>query len=451
MATSPMPPTSRVDLQRRDTELAVAVFRTVFLLIVIFSPQFRYARGVQGDLLIATMVAAAIYNLVLFFLHMQRLSFPRVIIVGVDTLLITLWLYFAGPYGERFSVMYFAVVIIAGLWFRRGGALAVALFASLLYVWAVSIAPLPPEATRVSGGAVALQVIFLLLTAGVVSIATEVQERERQELLLSRAALQQHWQRIRIAQHVDAMIRPRRLPTTPGLSFAFRFRPAAQAVSGDLYDVIRLGGRRWGIVVADVRAKEELGLYYLPLFRSSLRLAAKRENSPAAVLAHMNQDVWSDMQEREEVEAFVSMCYLVVDLDAGELVYANAGNEPGVVVTRRGGEVASLEAHGIVLGVLPDASYTEERQSLETGDTMVLFTDGLTEAFDGEGRPLGREALLERIAEQARGASADSMAQQIFEGVLEYSKDGQRRDDMTLLVARVTTSDIGPRPEPSAV
>jgi serine phosphatase RsbU (regulator of sigma subunit) len=59
--------------------------------------------------------------------------------------------------------------------------------------------------------------------------------------------------------------------------------------------------------------------------------------------------------------------------------------------------------------------------------------------------------LLERIAEQARGASADSMAQQIFEGVLEYSKDGQRRDDMTLLVARVTTSDIGPRPEPSAV
>ncbi|MBN1459841.1 MAG: serine/threonine-protein phosphatase [Armatimonadetes bacterium] len=451
MSTSPLSPTTRVDLQRRDTEIAVAVFRTIFLLLVVLSPQFRYARGIQGDLLIVVTVAAAVYNVVLFILHMQKLPFPRALIVGIDLVLVTLWLYFSGPYGERFSVMYFAVVIIAGLWFRRGGTLAVGVLASLLYIWAVAVAPVPVGTTRVAEGAMVVQVIFLLLTAGVVSVATEVQARERQELMLSRAALKQHWQRIQIAQHVDSMIRPRRLPTTPGLSVAFRFRPAAQAVSGDLYDVIQLGGRRWGIVIADVRAKEELGLYYLPLFRSSLRLAAKRENSPASVLAHMNRDVWSDMHDRDEVEAFISMVYVVVDLDAGELVYANAGNEPGVLVTRRGGDTTSLEAHGLVLGVLPDAAYTEERQALETGDAIVLFTDGLTEAFDGEGKLLGRDALLETISEHARDASADSMAQQVFGRVLDYSSDGQRRDDMTLLVARVTTADLGAGAEPNAV
>jgi len=451
MSSSPLPPANRVDLQRRDTEIAVAVLRTVFLLLVVLSAPFRYAHGVQGNLLIAVTIAAAVYNAVLFVLHMQRLSFPRLLIVGIDLILVTLWLYFSGPYGERFSVMYFALIIIAGLWFGRSGALATGLLASLLYVWAVTTAPVPAGATRLGEGAMVVQVIFLLLTAGVVGRATEVQARERQELTLSRAALQQHWQRIRIAQHVDAMIRPRRLPTTPGLSIALKFRPAAQAVSGDLYDVIQLGDRRWGIVVADVRAKGELGLYYLPLFRSSLCLAAKRENSPAAVLASMNQDVWSDMHDRDEVEAFISMLYAIVDLDAGELVYANAGNEPGVLVTRRGGESSSFEAHGVVLGVLPDAAYTEERQAIETGDTIVLFTDGLTEAFDGHGEPFGRDALLESIAEHARGASADSMAQQIFGRVLAYSSDGRRRDDMTLLVARVTTTDLGARPEPSAV
>lgn len=451
MSAPPVPPTSRVDLHRRDTEIAVAVFRTVFLLIVVLSPQFVHARGMQGGLLVTATIAAAVYNLALFVLHMQKLSFPRPIIVAVDTMLISLWVYFAGADGERYFVMYFAVVIVGGLWFRRGGAFAVGLLASMMYVASISFAPLPAGVAHAGAGTVGLQILFLLLTAGIVSIATEVQERERQELVLSRAALQQHWERVRIAQHVDEMLRPRRLPPTPGLEIAFRFRPAAQAVSGDYYDVVPLGGRRWGIVVADVRAKEELGLIYLPLFKSALRVAARREASPARVLTQINGEVAAEMRERDEPEAFISMCYTVIDLDDGTLTCANAGIEPPVLLPEPRGELMTLECPGIVLGVLPEATYQEATYPIGTGATVVFFTDGMTEVSDSEGRLLGRDGLLAQIEAHADAANADGVARGVFDYVNSYGKGSRRRDDMTLLVVRVTATDVGATREPNRV
>ena len=252
MSTPTTPPIGRVDLYRRDTEIAVAVFRTIFILVVVFSPQFVYARGMSGGLLMTATITAAVYNLVLFVLHMQKLPFPRPIIVIVDAILISLWIYFAGPGGDRYFIMYFAVVIVAGLWFQRGGAVAVALFSSLLYLWAVWYAATPEGVSRVPAGVVGIQVLFLLLTAGIVSIASDVQQREREELVLVRARLEEHWERVRMAQSVDRMLRPARLPATPGLDVATQFRPAGAGISGDYYDVIPLEERRWEIGRAHV-------------------------------------------------------------------------------------------------------------------------------------------------------------------------------------------------------
>jgi serine phosphatase RsbU (regulator of sigma subunit) len=429
----------------------VAAFRTAFILIVVLSPQYVYAVGVAGGLLIAATVAAGVYNVTLFVLHIERLPFPRPIIVIVDTVLISLWIYFAGPGGERYFLMYFGVVVVAGLWFRRGGALAAALLACGLYLWALWYSPLPSGAIRPPVGSVGLQILLLLLTAGMVSIASEVQQREREELVLWRGRFWEHEQRVRMAQYVDRLLRPARLPDTPGLEVAVEFRPAAAGVSGDYYDVIQLGERRWGFVVADVRAKEELGLLYLPVLKSSLRLAARAEASPGSVLTQINREVAAEMQERRELEAFISICYAIVDLDQGSLMYANAGMEPGVLMPAGSQRVMSLSSHGVVLGVLPDAVYEEETWAIHRGDALVLFSDGLTEAFDSGGRVLGREALLEQIRAHAGEPTAEKMSRRVFDHVVEFSKGSRRRDDSTLLVVRVTASDVGPRPEPSAV
>jgi phosphoserine phosphatase RsbU/P len=361
--------------------------------------------------------------------------------------MISLWLSFADQTAPVYFGLYYGVVVVAGLWFGVTGAFLTALCSSLLYAAAMSSSGVLSLTAYSMISTYALQVVFLMVTAGVVSIAMDIQAQERQALATSRAALQQHWQRIRIAQTIDQMIRPPRLPQIQGLDVGFRYRPAAYSVSGEYYDVIRLGPRRAGICIADFAVRWEWGLQYLYAFKNSFRLAARREVSPARVLTQVNQEmeaeIASDPAFQERPYAFASMCYVVIDLDQGQLSYAIAGNEPPVLVSPGGEQMVSLDRAGIVLNVIPDAHYEEASLPVRTGDTLVLFTDGLTEIRDREGEFLGRDGLLSCIAGYADASSAAALAEGVFNCATEFGRDGQRRDDMTLLVVRVTASDLG--------
>jgi sigma-B regulation protein RsbU (phosphoserine phosphatase) len=209
-------------------------------------------------------------------------------------------------------------------------------------------------------------------------------------------------------------------------------------VSGDYYDVVSLGSGRWGIYIADVCAKQELALRYLPVFKSALRMVARRESSPAAVLREVNRDLTSEL----DPDAFIAMSYTILDLQQSHLVQANAGLEPGVVIATSGGQPTDLQRTGIVLGVEPDAIYEEQTLPLHTGDAVVVFTDGMTDASDRQGRFLGREGLLEQIRAHANAPTARAMADRIFDHVTRFSEGGRRRDDMTLLVVRVTAAGL---------
>ena len=436
-APSPLP---EIDFRRRDTEIVIAVFRTIFLLVVLFSPRFMEARGTGGMLLAAAIISAAVYNLALFVIHVRGLPFPRLIIVTVDVVLISLWIYYCGPTCTAFFTLYFAVVIVAGLWYGVTGAFLTAFFASALYVWAVVISR--PAQGAVPADTVLLQVGFLIITAGVVSIAAEAQKRERQALASSRAVLQQYRERIRVAQYVDDLVRPKRLPQAPGLDIGFQYRPAAMAFSGDYYDLIPLGGRRWGLCIADLSGHFSQRIGYLSTFKTTLRLTARREQSPARVLTEINREICAAVADNVELETFISMAYIVVDLDTSIFTYASAGHEPPVLISP-GREVISLSHRGLVLGVLPEAAYGEETLPLNTGDTFVLFSDGMTEVADRDGRFLGREAFLTDLLRHLDAPTAEEMAVRVFESVNEYGRGGQHRDDMTLLIARVTAADLG--------
>jgi len=421
----------QIELRRRDTEMVIAVFRTIFILIVLFSPHFPEARGTSGKLFVAAVIAAACYNLLLFLLHVNNLPFPRPVIIIGDTVLVSLWIYFCGPQCAAFFGLYYAVVIVAGLWFGIGGALLSALLAAALYLGAVFLAMAPGGPPATGMGTLILQISLLLVTAGVVGGMAGIQAREREALGTSRAALWQTQQRIRIAQ------------TVPGIDIGFRFRPAAQAAAGDYYDVIRLGGRRLGVCVGDILATVELAAPYLPVFKAEFRAAARRQRSPARVLTEINQWVAAEIEERKDWDAFITLCYLVVDLDAGSLTYAVAGHEPPVLIAASGRKPVSLERAGIVLGVLPHATYAEEALQLGTGDVILLFTDGVTEVVDRQKRMLDREGLIGYAVTYASLSSASAVADRIFERVNEYGRQGQRRDDMSLLVVRITATDLG--------
>ena len=447
MSAAGFQPDSQIEFRRRDTEIAVAAFRTVFLLVVMFSSQFADASGARGNLLTIIIILAAAYNLGLFVMHARGVRVARWFIVVVDLGLVTLWVFLCGAGCTHFYILYYPVVIVAGLWFGVAGALVCALLACTLYVWALIGTGMAGD---VSSSVVLVQVVVLIVTAGVVSITAEIQARERRALEASRGALQRLSTRIRIARNVDELVRPQRLPSAAGLDVAFRFRPAARAAAGDYYDLVFLGDRRWGVCVADIRGNRELTVAYLPVFKAALRVAARREQYPALVLAEANRQVAAEIADRREWDAFVSMCYVMIDLDEGSLSYAIAGNEPPVLLRADGQQVLSLAEAGIVLGVLPDAAYEEEIMPLQTGDVVVLFTDGMTEVTDRENRFLDREGLIARILENASAPTADAMANGVFDYVNAYGREGLRRDDMTLMVVRVTATDVGLRTRPAA-
>jgi len=440
MTTPAIPPLPQIDPRRRDTEIIVAVFRTIFLLLVLSTRQFREAGMAGAFLLQAAVIAAACYNLVLFVLHIRNLAFPRFLIVTVDLILITLWIYLSGSGREHFFALYYAVVIVSGLWFGVRGAFVTALSASLLYVWAVLASQ--PARGGISAETVLLQMSLLIITAGVVSVAAQIRDRDSQWLARARADLTRFEQRIRTAQYVDELVRPKRLPAAPGLDIGFQYRPAASAFSGDYYDLIPLGGRRWGLCIADLSGQFSERIGYLHTFKTTLRITARREQSPARVLTEINREVAAAIADTVDLETFISMAYLVVDLDQATLTYSNGGHEPPVVIPGDGKAPVALEPTGLLLGVLSDVAYEEATLSIRAGDTLVLFTDGMTEVMDSRRRFLGREGLLAAVEQHVTAATARQMAADIFQQVMEFGRGGRRRDDMTLLIARITAPDL---------
>jgi anti-sigma regulatory factor (Ser/Thr protein kinase)/putative methionine-R-sulfoxide reductase with GAF domain len=180
----------------------------------------------------------------------------------------------------------------------------------------------------------------------------------------------------RVAMMLQRALLPERLPGRPGLDLAARYVPGGTGVmvGGDWYDVVLLDGGRLGIAIGDVVGRGARAASIMGQLRHSLRAFALDGAHPGELLSKLNSalvdDVASDM---------ATIVYLEMNEETGELVYANAGHPPPVL-RRASGQVELLEAtEGIPVGIWPDAAYGEASARMETGDTLVLYTDGLVE------------------------------------------------------------------------
>jgi serine phosphatase RsbU (regulator of sigma subunit) len=252
---------------------------------------------------------------------------------------------------------------------------------------------------------------------------------EAQAALVSKERLEREME---LAHDVQQSVLPRVFPPAPGLVFAARNEPARQ-VGGDLYDVIRLDERRFGLVIADVSGKGMPAALYMALARSLLLAEARREPSPRAVLLSVNRL----LRELGEPHMFVTVFYGVIDIDDRSLVYCRAGHDYPVLL--RAGGVQTLDAEGTVLGFFDERELRleEDRVQLVPGDRLVLYTDGLTDMLNDDGRRFELpqlEALLVANAHRSAGELLDAT----FAALRAYQGNAVQYDDMTMLVAEVT-------------
>jgi serine phosphatase RsbU (regulator of sigma subunit) len=193
-------------------------------------------------------------------------------------------------------------------------------------------------------------------------------------------------QELTLAGRIQASFLPNRMPDLPGWQLAVTLLPA-RTTSGDFFDFIPLNEHKIGIVIADVADKGIGPALYMALSRTLLRtFATQNIDDPHLVLEMTNKRILSDAR----ANLFVTMFYGVLDYHAGILRYCNAGhNPPFLLSASKGRYITELDKTGIPIGIDDSTTWESEQLSISTGDVLILYTDGITEAQNGNGEFFG--------------------------------------------------------------
>jgi phosphoserine phosphatase RsbU/P len=235
-------------------------------------------------------------------------------------------------------------------------------------------------------------------------------------------------QELQLAREIQSTFLPKRLPQPPGWEINARWQPARQ-VAGDFYDVLTLDDGRIGIVIADVADKGMPAALFMTLIRTLIRAAAKEQSSPAEVLRQVNELLVPDSKN----SMFVTVFYGIVSLDSGQFIYANAGHNPPVIKRTDQDELIELPPTGIVLGVFDDIQVGEKEEKIYPGDWVLLYTDGITEAFSPSDEMFGTTRLYDLIR-YYKFSTASELIDRIENTVFDFIKGTEISDDMTLTV-----------------
>ena len=206
----------------------------------------------------------------------------------------------------------------------------------------------------------------------------------------------------------------------------------ARIISGDYYDYIDLGDRKFGIAIADVSGKGVPAGLLMAMCRSALRSVAPGRTSPSEVLAAVNRQLFPDIRE----DMFISMAYGILDESSGKLVMARAGHDPALFFKREEGAVELLRSPGLALGVDGGAVFERVTQDqevvLQPGDCVLLYTDGVREAVDLNDEEFGMERMSDAF-KAAAPLGSEAILLRMQEELRQFTGEGPQMDDITLV------------------
>jgi sigma-B regulation protein RsbU (phosphoserine phosphatase) len=270
----------------------------------------------------------------------------------------------------------------------------------------------------------------------------DITERRRTRDELARLLDREHQARVaaeaaeratrRVAVALQRSLLPPHLPAVPGIDLAAVYRAGGEGseVGGDFYDVFDLGGSRWGIAIGDVRGKGAEAASVTALLRYSIRTAAVSEDRPSAVLRVVNEA----LLRTEPGDDFCTALYATLDVGANtpRLTLAIGGHPPPLLL-RPGAGVTAVGAPGTLLGAVDEPALHDVELALSPGDTLLLYTDGVTESRTPDGL-FGMDRLADLLGRCA-GLDAAAVARRVEEAVVDQPGH-VAIDDVALLVVR---------------
>ena len=245
-----------------------------------------------------------------------------------------------------------------------------------------------------------------------------------------------HQEQVHIAHALQQSLLPSELPRVPGLEIAARYTAAetAQEVGGDFYDVFRDGDGNLAVVVGDACGKGPEAAGLTALARYTVRAVATGGAGPAEALGRLNAAIL----QQGLGTLFMTAAHVALTVGDGRVaVAACRAGHPHPLIIRASGEVEEIGASGRLLGIFEDPALTDVHAEMAPGDSLAVFTDGLTEAR--QGRAIMGEEALRRAAAGCRGATAEESADLLLRTASDFA-GGALRDDVAVVVVRVTGS-----------
>jgi sigma-B regulation protein RsbU (phosphoserine phosphatase) len=263
----------------------------------------------------------------------------------------------------------------------------------------------------------------------------ELGRKKRQRRLLeaeSRTETDKLHQELEESHEIQAALMPKTLPEINGFDIVATWKPA-RTVGGDYFDVLKFSERYTALCIADVAGKGMPAALLMSNVQAVLKSNASEVVAPGELCTRVNRVVCDNIVSHR----FITCFYALLDTQNKKLSYTNAGHCPPMLI--RDGRCLRMKEGGPVLGIFPDRPYAEGEIDLRSGDWLVLFTDGVTEAPNASGTEFGEdrlEELLTKLLINGHNFRAAELRDRIMGAVNEFS-DGEVYDDATLMVIRV--------------
>lgn len=257
------------------------------------------------------------------------------------------------------------------------------------------------------------------------SVAIAVENAGLYEEIGERERLMQ--EDLKAAFELQTILLPPEAPPVEGLDISIGLRPARQ-ISGDLYDFFEHGDSHVAIAFGDSSGKGAAAALYGALVNGLMRTMAPRRRSPAELMKALNEA----LVQRKIEGRYVTLLLLLWHPHTRSFTLANAGGSPPMVCRNR--EILKVQVEGVPLGLLPSREYEERNFNAESGDLVVLFSDGVSDHQSPSGEEYGRERLAQ-VLRNCCGCSTEEIVTRIFADLDEFNTE--RFDDQTLIVMRV--------------
>ncbi|MDD6820561.1 MAG: SpoIIE family protein phosphatase [Prevotella sp.] len=266
-------------------------------------------------------------------------------------------------------------------------------------------------------------------------------EKAIEEIEFVRKSQQEHTQLVSIksdlavAGEIQQAILPQKFPPIEEMADMvdlFATMTPAKEVGGDFFDFFKIDEKRLGFVIADVSGKGVPASIFMAVSRTLLRATGMRGIDTNECLNYVN-----NMLCHESIDSmFVTVFYGIYNTETGLVEYTNAGHNPPYVV-RADGTVDTLPmSENIVAGMFDDFTFTQSTLQLDKGDMLVLFTDGVTEAFNTSGEMFDEKGLETTLENKGAGKSSHDICQEILKDVNDFSGKEPQSDDITLMAIR---------------